>query len=266
MVLRPRGEKLKERVIVLVKALPHAGKKHGETVCCAGVTEQGEWRRQFPIHFRRLRSKFSRWDIIEYEYRFPENDKRPESRRVQEDSIQVIRKIPPKERAPFLASVVVQSTEIAAARGQTLALIRPKKLQFKPKKKTLEELSAEQSAYRDAASQGSFFDKELAELQPCPYAFKFVYEDELGGSHTSTCDDWETAAMFFRFEKEYGEQITLEKMRRTFEIDYPSKGMAFAMGVHSQYPKIWLLVGVLRIDDSPQASLDLMCSPVRRRP
>ncbi|MBF0353841.1 MAG: hypothetical protein HQL43_01215 [Alphaproteobacteria bacterium] len=257
MVLQPHGKKLKERVIVLVKALPHAGRKHGETVCCAGVTEQGEWRRQFPIHFRRLQSRFSRWDIIEYEYRFPESDKRQESRRVQEDTIQVIRKIPSKERATFLASVVVRSTEIAAARGQTLALIRPKKLQFKPKKKTPEELSAEQVAYREAASQGSFFDKELAELQPCPYAFKFVYEDELGCSRTSTCDDWETAAMFFRFEKEYGEQKTLQMMQKTFEVDYPAKGMAFAMGVHSQYPKTWLLVGVLRLDDTPQASLDL---------
>ena len=74
-----------ERVLVLVKALPHVGDRHGETVCCAGVTETGEWRRQFPVHFRTLEEKFRRWQWIDYDWRKPKDDQRPESRRVQED-------------------------------------------------------------------------------------------------------------------------------------------------------------------------------------
>lgn len=255
-------------MIVLVKALPHAGSKHGETVCCAGVTENGEWRRQFPIPFRRLQGKFKRWDIIEYEYRLPDNDRRPESRRVQEDTIRIIRSVPEKERAQFLATVVVSSTSIAASRGQTLALIRPRKIQFKPKKKTPSELASEQQAYRLAASQTSLFDKELAELQPCPFSFKFTYEDEAGVAHTSTCDDWETAAMFYNFEKRIGEKAALEAMRKTFEEDYPAKGMAFAMGVHSRRQEQWLLVGVLRLDEPQQRSIDfaLFDTPTKPRP
>jgi hypothetical protein len=31
--------------IILVKASPQAGKRHGETVCCAGVNDKGEWVR-----------------------------------------------------------------------------------------------------------------------------------------------------------------------------------------------------------------------------
>lgn len=255
-------------MIVLVKALPHAGSKHGETVCCAGVTEKGEWRRQFPIPFRRLQTKFKRWDIVEYEYRLPENDKRPESRRVQEDTIRIVRSVPEKERAQFLASVVVPSTSVAASKGQTLALIRPRKIQFKAKKKSPGELVAEQQAYRLAASQTSLFDKELAELQPCPYAFKFIYEDEAGIAHTSTCDDWETAAMFYNFEKRIGEKDALAAMKKTFEIDYPEKGMAFAMGVHSRRQEQWLLVGVLRLDEPLQHSIDfaLLNVPAKPRP
>lgn len=244
-------------MIVLVKALPHAGKKHGETVCCAGITERGEWRRQFPIHFRRLSEKFARWDIIEYEYRIPKDDKRTESRRVQEDTIVVVGDVPSKARANLLNPVVVSSTAVAASRGQSLALIRPQKVRFSAKKKTAKQMEAERQAYSEAARQGSFFDKELSELEPCPYAFTFEYEDEDGKSHISTCDDWETAAMYRNFARQYGEPETLAKMKTTFERDYPARGMAFAMGTHSKYPDVWLLVGVLRLDVMTQMSLGL---------
>jgi hypothetical protein len=249
------SEEQTERVVVLVKALPHAGKKHGETVCCAGVTPNGEWRRQFPIHFRRLEGKFKRWDIIEYQYRLPKDDRRSESRRVQEDTIHVVGSVPTAERARLLVPIVVPSTATARGRSQSLALIRPRNVSFKAVKKTKSELLSEERAYREAASQGSFFDKELAELEPCPYAFKFAYSDEDDRSHDATCDDWETAAMFRNFSREYGEERAIALMKQTFERDYPKRGMAFAMGTHSRYPDIWLLVGVLRLDVPDQLTL-----------
>ena len=52
-----------------VKALPHFGQRHGETICCTGITMDGQWRRQYPIHFRRLQdNQFSRWQWIEYDW------------------------------------------------------------------------------------------------------------------------------------------------------------------------------------------------------
>jgi hypothetical protein len=33
-----------EQIIILVKAWPQPSRKYGETVCCAGVTPEGEWR------------------------------------------------------------------------------------------------------------------------------------------------------------------------------------------------------------------------------
>ena len=57
------------------------------------------------------------------------------------------------------------------------------------------------AAYEQAARQLSFLDAELAALSPCPYAFKIDRETEVGKPHKATCGDWETAAMFYRFEK-----------------------------------------------------------------
>lgn len=134
-------------MLVLVKALPHVGERHGETVCCAGVTLDGEWRRQYPIHFRRLRDQFARWQWIEYDWVAPGNeDRRRESRRVQEDTIRVGDEMPERERASFLSSLVMGSTDEAAAKGMSLALVRPAKTRFRSKAKTLEQIEQERRA------------------------------------------------------------------------------------------------------------------------
>lgn len=247
----------RERVLVLVKALPHVGKRYGETVCCAGVTTTGEWRRQFPVRFRTLKEKFTRWQWIEYDWRRPKDDFRPESRRVQEETIQLCDEMPKRERASFLDRVIVPSTEAAAERKQTLALVRPVAARFSYKKKAEKQLDTERRAYAEVGRQGSFLDKELIALEPCPYAFCFQYTTEDGKLHKSVCDDWETAAMYYNLEQRYGEASAIRTMHKTFNEDYPTKGMALALGTHSRFPSTWLLVGVIRVDSVSQPSLPL---------
>src|SRR5438067_2475599 len=84
------------RAVVLVKALPQPSKTYGETVCCAGVTAVGEWKRLFPVRFRHLAgdSSFSRWDWVRFNYRSPTRDRRTESCHVYEDSIIVEHRLP----------------------------------------------------------------------------------------------------------------------------------------------------------------------------
>jgi hypothetical protein len=236
-----------DRVLVLVKALPHPGRNHGETVCCAGVTTDGQWRRQYPIHFRQLQDQFSRWQWIEYDYVLPKDDRRPESRRVQEHTLKVFEKMPERERAGFLDRIIDISTTAAAKKGKTLTIIRPVNPRFYWVAKSDDQIAAEKRAYEAAARQLSIFDKEIAALDPCKYEFRFDYSTD-DGSHTGKCADWETSATFYRWERRYGERRALDEMVRTFGEEYPKKGIAFAMGTHSLYPDVWLLVGIVRID------------------
>jgi hypothetical protein len=253
--LQKRG---RERVLILVKALPHVGQRHGETVCCAGVTPDGEWRRQYPIHFRRLKDQFKRWQWIEYDWIAPGlDDRRRESRRVQEDTIQVGDLMPPAERASFLEPIITGSTAEAAAKGMSLTLIRPANVRFRWSAKTLKRIDEERRAYEDAARQKSFLDPDvdLIALNPCPYAFHFDWTDSNGKAHSATCDDWETAATFYRRQQTMSSSEPLASIEKTFGAEYPNKGMAFAMGTHSRRPDQWLLVGVLRLNRSEQLSL-----------
>ena len=43
-----------EKVLILVKTYPSFSKRYFELVCTAGINEQGEWRRIYPIQFREL--------------------------------------------------------------------------------------------------------------------------------------------------------------------------------------------------------------------
>ncbi|MBL6078184.1 hypothetical protein JMJ56_09220 [Belnapia sp. T18] len=240
-----------------MKALPHVGQRHGETVCCAGVTMDGQWRRQYPIHFRRLRdNQFSRWQWIEYDWIAPgPEDQRRESRRVQEETIEVGEVMPERERAQFLEPIITGSTKEAAAKGMSLTLVRPISVRFRWKAKTEKQIAEERAAYEDAARQKSFLDPDLTALNPCPYAFHFDWTDAEGKTHKATCDDWETAATYYRRERTMGAKAALADLEKTFGAEYPARGMAFAMGTHSRRAEQWLLVGVLRLDRVSQLSL-----------
>jgi hypothetical protein len=97
-------------------------------------------------------------------------------------------------------------------------------------------------------------EEKLKPIEPVSYDFAFSYEDA-AGKHTMQCSDWETSAAFWRLSKSYSEHGALGHLSKTYNEEYPRKGMAFAMGTVKVRPKQWLLLGVIRLDEVQQASL-----------
>lgn len=60
---------VRKEVLVTVKAAPQTSKKHGDCVCTAGITREGEWIRLYPIPLRLFQTGkgFKRFDWIEVE-------------------------------------------------------------------------------------------------------------------------------------------------------------------------------------------------------
>jgi hypothetical protein len=245
------------KVSILVKALPQPSKQYGETVCCAGVTAEGQWKRLFPVRYRHLSgdSSFVRWDWVNFRYRRPTTDARAESCHVFEDSIAIEGKLSSKKKQiRLLTPLIVGSAQVATERGQSLALVRPRNPRFIAKAKSKKELEEEREAYRRAAGQTSMFDQELAELEPSPYEFRFKFDDD-GGKHDYENGDWETHAMFWHQRKRTSEADALKWMDQTFNADYPRKGMVFAIGNQAKRPQTWQLLGVIRLDEASQGEL-----------
>lgn len=257
----------RERCLILVKALPHASSKYQETVCCAGISPDTEdvngpwsWRRQYPVPYRRLRDdqSFKRWDWVEYRYRQRKNDDRRESRVIEPETLTVAGKLPLKERARYVNRLIRQGTADADERGESLCLVRPRSLSFSSKSRTQEELRKEREKHIALASQLTFFDDTPPPpLEPCPYVFHFEFETPDGKTQRHQCEDWETSTAFFRRRSALGsDEAAIESLKRTYLEEYPSQGMLFAMGTHS-WRGVWLLVGVLRVDQETQSDLFL---------
>jgi hypothetical protein len=124
-------------IVVLIKAAPQAGQRRGETVCCAGLDLYGNWLRLYPIAFRTLseEQKFGRWDRVKFKWRVPNDDRRHESRRVDQGTLEIVGTLKDSEKVQFLSSSIVTSLERERQEGRSLALLRSEILEFKSEKK-----------------------------------------------------------------------------------------------------------------------------------
>lgn len=246
----------KHRVVILVKALPQPSKRYGETVCCAGVSADREWKRLYPVRFRHLSGErsFKRWDWVKFTSEAPRRDTRSESCHVFEDTLEVDGVLDQAERTRLLKPILKASAHDAARFGYSLALIKPMNTKFYWKEKSLVDIELEREAYRFSARQTSMFDKELSELEPSPYIFGFRFSDG-NGNHDYKCGDWEIHAMFRREARKSGAEKTLAWMDHVLNAEYPKRGMYFAIGNMARRPQTWQLLGVVRLDDFGQGEL-----------
>jgi hypothetical protein len=77
------------RVLIIAKTYPELSTKYGETVCTAAVDEEGNPLRLYPIPFRYLKGpqRFERYQWVSLGLSKNPHDVRPESYRVDPDSI-----------------------------------------------------------------------------------------------------------------------------------------------------------------------------------
>lgn len=251
--------------MILIKAQPHRSSQYFETVCCAGVGRDRRWRRQYPVPFRILKEhqKFGRWQWISYDFVKPNEDKRHESQKVLSPTLRTKGKMKPSERADFLAPLVKSSTAEADQARESLALIRPKKLLLKAHDKPAEDLAYETREHKKLADQGSLFDQDqdVEPFKPCRKRFVLDWIDQHSKAHSHVCDDWETVTAYERFERMYGEERALYELRQKYEQQYFEAGLVLGFSTHSRRnveygaANQWLLVGLIRLDESDQAQL-----------
>lgn len=251
--------------MILIKAQPHRSSSYFETVCCAGVGRDRRWRRQYPVPFRILKDsqKFGRWQWITYDYVRPKDDKRRESQKINSNSLVASGQLKRSERADFLAPLVVGTLEEADARRDSLALVRPRSIRLEAIEKSTDELASETVKHRQLAAQLSLLDgdENVEPLIPCRLQFVIYWVDQDGKKHRQECDDWETVAAFNRFERMYGEAKALQFLREKYENQYFDAGLVLGFSTHSRRNKEfgtrnqWLLVGLIRLDETLQGSL-----------
>jgi hypothetical protein len=127
-----------ERILILCKTYPSPQSGPRGTSCVAGITDNGEMRRLFPVPFPLLadEQQFKKWQWVSARVEKAPADHRPESHKIYVDTIVCDAKPLPtsngwQERRAWLSKVPVFADFAAAEdahqkRGTTLALIKPR--------------------------------------------------------------------------------------------------------------------------------------------
>lgn len=244
---------------ILVKALPQVSESHGETVCVAAIDDDRRWYRFYPVAFRQLDDarKFRRWHRVRLKGRLPspQRDNRAESRNVDQESIKLLGQVSPDRRAALIEPAIVTSTKQERAIGRSLALIRPEEPVFFHRRRSDEEIAKRRAMYeRLLASPDMFAARTIIPLVPAPFEFGYKYRDA-DGPHECLCHDWEVEQTFLNWRRDHTEQHTLDMVHDTFGRRYPNEGFVLAMGTHSRYPDVWMIIGVIRMAPVAQPTL-----------
>jgi hypothetical protein len=130
--------------------------------------------------------QFKRWDVVQYSWQSPRDDRRTESRRVEHHSLVVGRSLPTNQRFGLIAPMVKESLTDEVREGRSLAFIRPVIRRFIVAKKPQADIDEERDKFQAAAKQTDLFLGPIVPYEPCPYQFKYDYETK-DGKRTGTC-------------------------------------------------------------------------------
>lgn len=243
-----------ERVLIIGRAAPEPSKKHIETVCTGGITEKGELLRLYPISWRYLETekKYKQWTWAKFEITKNPSDKRKESYKVKEGSIEILGRVEDwSERFSFLEKAIVPDREtlekLYRKDWTSIGIVEVELIEFhaEVQKKDWE---------RDKPHVKQFLlytDRKPLEQLPIELRVKFKCKNNPNcRTHDCSLIGWEYMEAFRNFRKEYGSSegaiIALKDALSKRFNDKSRKSYAL-MATHSRYP-VWMVAELYFIE------------------
>jgi hypothetical protein len=233
----------KEKIAVLVRAIPERRKRNGEghAVGVTGINKDGELLRLYPLRFRYGEGlvDFRENDLLEVTVTRPENDLRWESRKVL-DYVNLGR--PAKDREiKELILPLVTSIERLNIEGASLGVVKPELMDIEIKVNSLETFDRQQ--YFDM--MGDFLEKGEKTGMPVEIKYTFRCEgEEACRGHKIVLLDWKLNETVRNIVREEKEPFTVKKkIREQLFERLREKELYFIMGTHFIYGT-WLITGI----------------------
>ncbi len=274
------------KILITVKAYPAISKKYNETVCTAGITEEGKWIRLYPIPFRQLdyKNQFRKYEWIELDVERNKSDFRPESYKPKELLLKDIvsygviesdRNTWTERRKYVLNNVYTNLAQlIKEAKNKavctSLAVFKPTRIIDFVYEETTREWKKEKLDYlKSKKLQLNLFNNQEEEditefeiVDKVPYKFSFRFEDDTGTESTLMIEDWETGMLFWNSLVSYNgdEQKACEAVKKKYFDDFAkTKDYYFFLGTtklhHFRAPNPFVIIGDFRPRHITQESL-----------
>lgn len=246
------------KILIATKTYPSISTKYQETVCTAGILLSEEenplqWIRIYPIRYRYLDfdKRYPRWAIVSAKIKKNDQDYRPESFKIDDNSLEIIRKIDTtnnwQERKSLVLSLQFRSIADIQAQGKSLGIIKPKSIERFFSKKTSREWNQKQQT---VLNQLDLFEPNI-DLEKIPYQFVYQFTDEDNVPHKYSISDWEIMELYRKCRDRSqlsgleAEQYALEKVRQKLEDDFlESKDLYFIVGNLKNHAKSFMIIGL----------------------
>lgn len=248
----------RKKVLVAVKTYPTLSLKYDELVCTAGFLEDGSWIRIYPVPFRKLDTRYKKWQWIELDLVKNDSDHRKESYRPYDyENITLGEIVETKndwaERKKYALHKVYSNMDelIKEAQdpeiGTSLAVFKPTEIidfVWEPCAKEWDEKKVK--AIYQRALQGNLFDTEEERevkrhfkiVDKVPYEFSYVFKSEDGKVRQLMIEDWEVGALFRQCVEYYKiseEEACIKVKEKYFDEFAKKKDLYFFLGTTKRY-------------------------------
>jgi hypothetical protein len=247
-----------KRVLITVRTYPVPATKGIEVSCTAGVTSDGKWIRLFPVPYRFLSTdqRFTKYQWIDVDVTRASNDSRPESYKLNVDSIKIQSTVPsddlwrPRKEIifPLKQTSMCEIERHRAEHGSpTLGIFQPKRI----KRLTITRAEAvdwtpDQQATLNQQLLPFETSTPASPLEKIPFEFRYEFQCDAPNcpGHHMSCTDWEIGQSYRKWRNDYGDGWEA-KFREKYERQMIEKNDThFYVGTLHQYPGTWIIVGL----------------------
>lgn len=244
-----------KKVLIVVRTYPVPARKGVEVSCTAGITENGQWIRIFPIPYRLLDQdkRFRKYQWIKVSAKKATDD-RPESYEIRQDSIEILGDpLPSKNYWEARKDILFPHREHCLcclkqkrdkAGFPTLGLFRPgkiKRLLIAP------DVPTWTNQQRQILEQADLFTEQpKTSLEKVPYRFQYEFrcDEKTCAGHTLICTDWEMGQSWRKWSRQYQSEWK-KKFQQKYETEMIHKNDThFFVGTLRGHPHTWIIVGL----------------------
>jgi len=266
--------------LITVKTYPTLSRKYDELVCTAGLDEQGNWYRLYPITFRKLEyeNQYPKYSWIEVDIEKNPSDPRPESYRPNVDAIKILGKIEADgeawtERRKIVLKKYNTNLEqhIKEAKdktiGTSLAVFKAKEILDFTCEQTAREWDSEILEYiKSNDLQLKLFEKsdnpfEVVKKLPFKFSYKFI--DDSDKPSRMMIEDWEIGQLYWNCLKSnnYDETAACRDVRKKYFDDFAkTKDKYLFLGTTREFHFVglnpFIIIGTVHPKRIEQAELD----------
>jgi hypothetical protein len=196
---------MRKRVFITVKTYPNPSRNYQETVCTAGLDEDKNWIRIYPVNFRAKPTdqQYKKFQWIELDLlKTTGRDFRPESYHLVDLDVDI-------QTLDFINSWDVRNEYMLHRVYDSLKKLLSDSLEpkntslatYKPFQITRAHYEEDRTGWdkeqADYFTQMSIFDSGHKPLRKLPYKFKYEFVDGQGSRHDMQVLDWEIGALYW---------------------------------------------------------------------